>query len=141
MGILTINRIAPGDSQVDSIEKSKSFLRQTVEHTTFRKALENDSWHAHHTRKGDVSVKSWCWLFCWAMTGITSEDAKGQSRWAFRKIFRPVEFDNVSKDGPFHEFARIMRAGTVPDPHDAEEQLMQMLKQHNMLNENGELAF
>ncbi len=141
MGILTINRIAPGHSQADSFDESKSFLQRNVKHKTFQQALENDSWHAHHAREGDVSAKSWCWLFCWAMTGMSSEDAKRESQYAFRSIFGRVEFKNISQDGPFHEFARVMRDGKVPDPHEAEEQLMQMLRQHNMLNENGELDF
>ena len=141
MGILTINRIAPGRSQVDSFAESKAFLKRTVRHETFQQALENDHWHHHDTREGDVSAKSWCWLFCWAMTGLTSEDARRESRYAFRSIFGPGDFNNVSPDGPFHAFAREMREGKFPDPQAAEERLLEMLKQHGMLNEYGELAF
>jgi len=78
-----------------------------VKHDTFQKALTK-YWKV---KDQYATAQSVCWLFCWAKTGMNSQDAMKQSRQIFDRIFQSVTFSDFDKKVP-HEWARKARSRT-----------------------------
>lgn len=61
-------------------------LLSQVTHSAFRKGFDKN-WCVLKT--AEVPAHSICWLFCWAKTGMNSEDTAKQIERIFNQIFDP----------------------------------------------------
>lgn len=95
-----------------------------IKHDTFQKALAE-----HWKVKGQyITAQSICWLFCWAKTGMNSQNAMEQSRQVFDKVFSTVTFSDFDKKVP-HEWAREARYRT----DNIEKELDDLLEGKNII--------
>mgnify|MGYP001806121843 CR=1 FL=1 len=109
--------------RVETSELESHF--KTVEHDTFQKALTE-----HWKVIGDnVKAQSVCWLFCWAKTGMNSQNAMQQSRQVFDKIFQTITFSDFDKKVS-HGWAREARYRT----ENIEEELNDLLSGKHVIN-------
>lgn len=67
---------------------------------------------------GAVDGRSVCWLYCWAKTGMGSQNASEEAQRAFYEIF-DVSFDRFDAKVN-HEWARQARYARDRGPVDAE---------------------
>jgi hypothetical protein len=74
-----------------------------VPHERFQKARSRN-WRVVH---GGVDVRSVCWLFCWAKTGMNSVAAAEGAQQAFDEVL-PFRFDRFDA-AVDHEWAREAR--------------------------------
>lgn len=84
-------------------------LRQlsSIPHNSCRKAIEK---HWRVDENGEVSAQSVFWLFCWAKTGMNSEEARQVSARVVDHLL-PVSFAEL--DGVLdHAYARAARYST-----------------------------
>ena len=63
-------------------------LLQTIPHSTCRSGMFR---HWRVSPAGDVRAQSALWLFCWAKTGMNSQEAAGAAREIFNRLL-PVSF-------------------------------------------------
>jgi hypothetical protein len=87
-----------------SPEEAKRLIL-SIPHRTCAKAVE-DHWSVNETN-GEVRAQSALWLFCWAKTGMNSEDARIVAAQVFDQVM-PLSFarfDTVVD----HEYARECR--------------------------------
>ncbi len=89
-----------------SKEEALKQLR-SIPHNSCRKAIER---HWQVDGDGEVRAQSALWLFCWAKTGMNSEEARQVSVRVFDHLF-PVSFAEL--DGVLdHAYARAARYST-----------------------------
>jgi len=127
MNFLRISDSVSAGSTEDRFSTSVSLLRNAVGHTTFLNGLDNH-WRRHETRENSVMPQSWCWLFCWAMTGDGSASARNESRKAFDTIFNCQNFDLISVDSPKHFGLRELRYAWERSTEDVEQELMLIIQ-------------
>lgn len=79
----------------------------------------NDHWKVE--ANGEVRAQSALWLFCWAKTGMNSEDARIVAGQVFDQLMPMsfAQFDSVVD----HEYAREYRYST----HNIERELQEKL--------------
>jgi len=77
---------------------------QRIQHQRCRDGI---SLHWHVDANGAIDGRSVCWLFCWAKTGMNSQDAAIAARRVFNEIF-DVSFDKFDAKVP-HQWARRAR--------------------------------
>jgi hypothetical protein len=99
------------------VARSRLYL---VSHSAFQKAIENN-WKVDPN--GHVLAQSVCWLFCWAKTGMNSDDARETTRQIFDEIL-DVPFDEFDRKVD-HKWARRARSATG----NIESQLSRLLGQ------------
>jgi hypothetical protein len=79
----------------------------SVQHDKFRKAIARN-WYVD--ANGAIIGRSVCWLYCWAKTGLNSQDAAMKARQLFDEIF-DVSFDRFDAKVN-HQWARRARYDT-----------------------------
>jgi len=108
------------------VEKSElDNLFGEIKHDTFQKAL-TEHWKVSGQ---NVYAQSVCWLFCWAKTGMNSQNAMEQSRQVFDRIFQSVTFSDFDQKVP-HEWAREARYRT----ENIEKELESLLTEKQNIN-------
>lgn len=90
----------------------------SIPHKTCTKAI-NDHWNVRPD--GTVRAQSVLWLFCWAKTGMNSEDARQASAQVFDDVL-PISFAKFDALVD-HQFARLNRYSS----RDIDDELEQML--------------
>ena len=110
------------------VEKSElEKLFGEISHDTFQKAL-TEHWIVNEQY---VTAQSVCWLFCWAKTGMNSQNAMKQSRQVFDRIFQSVTFSDFDQKVP-HEWARVARYRT----ENIEKELNDLLIGNQIVRKN-----
>jgi len=98
-------------------EQEVSSLMDAVSHPTFQNARSNN-WAV---KDGCVRTKNFCWLFCWAKTGLTSPAAKHECEEIFDKIFTDYTYQQLDALGvEFHEWARRARVSNQDELNDSQ---------------------
>jgi hypothetical protein len=95
----------------------------SIPHKTCAKAVE-DHWSVDATT-GEVRAQSALWLFCWAKTGMNSEDARIVAAGVFDQLM-PLsfaQFDAVVD----HEYARECRYTPRNIERELEEKLASLI--------------
>jgi hypothetical protein len=90
----------------------------SIPHKTCAAAIDH---HWSVASDGTVRAQSVLWLFCWAKTGMTSEEARQASVRVFNTIF-PISFVQFS-EAVSHEYARKARYSNG----DIDDELKQLL--------------
>jgi hypothetical protein len=75
-----------------------------VQHEKFHKAIVRN-WYVD--AEGAIDGRSICWLYCWAKTGLNSQDAAMKARQLFNELF-DVSFDRFDAKVN-HQWARDAR--------------------------------
>ena len=90
-----------------------------VEHKKFQKG-RTTHWHIE-TENGNEypTVQSFCWLYCWAKTGMNSSQAKEESERAFNLAFS-FTFAQVDNER-LHALARRLRYAEKLTSEDSNE--------------------
>ena len=108
-----------------SFEESVNLLHGAMRHQTFLEAIE-EHWKPRPGSGHEVLASSWCWLFCWGMTGNGSEIHKKAAQEVFNEIFPAINFRKFRVGGEFHTEAQDMRYR----PGDDEDGLCALLLKH-----------
>ena len=93
----------------------------SIPHKSCAKAVHR---HWNVSPDGKVRAQSVYWLYCWAKTGMNSEEARQPSVRVFDAIL-PVtfaRFDAVTN----HEYARLARYASADIEHELEETLARL---------------
>jgi len=109
-----------------SAEEARRLI-SSIPHKTCAKAM-NDHWEV--AASGEVRAQSTLWLFCWANTGMNSEEARMVAAQVFDQVM-PISFAqfDIVVD---HEYARECRY----TPRDIERELEEKLA-CSILNPSG----
>jgi len=108
-----------------SFEESVNLLHGAMSHATFVEAIR-DHWQPRPEYEQEVLASSWCWLFCWGMTGNGSQIHRLAAQEDFNEIFPAINFGRFRVGGEFHTEARDMRYR----PGDDEDGLCALLLKH-----------
>jgi hypothetical protein len=111
---------------VVSFEESINRLNAAMSHATFLEAI-NEHWNPRPGHDGEALASSWCWLFCWGMTGNGSAIHKKAAQEVFNEVFPAINFRRYRVGGDFHKEAQEMRYR----PGDEEEALRGLLSDHD----------
>lgn len=90
-----------------TIQEAARELRR-LEHESFQDAIK-EHWHVYPD--GQVKAQSVLWLFCWAKTGMNSEEAAEAAEEIFDKIMEKP-FRYCEPRIPHDDFARKYRYST-----------------------------
>ena len=108
-----------------TFEESVNILHGAMRHETFVQAIE-EHWKPHPGFDDEVLASSWCWLFCWGMTGNGSEIHKQAAQDVFNEVFPIMNFRRFRAGGDFHKEAQEMRY-RAGDEEEALQALLQKL--------------
>ncbi len=98
-----------------SFDKSKRLVL-AIPHRSAEKAVENN-WKQGGT--AGVTAQSICWLYCWAKTGLGSEQAARASKEAFNQIFdHSYEWFDSRIDHEWARSARYISRDIEPELHE-----------------------
>ena len=86
-----------------------------VQHEKFHKAIVRN-WYVNGD--GAIDGRSVCWLYCWAKTGMNSQDAAKAARRVFNEMF-DVSFERFDAKVS-HQWARTARYDTDRTAVEAE---------------------
>jgi hypothetical protein len=94
-------------------------LFDTINHQTFQGG-RNRHWQVV-TQNGVefITPQSFCWLYCWAKTGMNSINAKSLAKQVFNAAFS-FSFSEVDNEHLF-ELARRLRYIETPTPEELNE--------------------
>ena len=93
--------------RLDTTAERANALVASIPHKSCTKAIPT---HWIIRSDGSVSAQAVLWLFCWAKTGMNSEDARTHALHAFNEIL-PVRFSDLDLLVD-HAWARTMRYAT-----------------------------
>jgi len=92
-------------------------LLNGIQHNSLNESVLNRKWKPFYVlpnggngKYGEMKAQAVCWLYCWGMTGMNSQQALRDSRYAFNRIFE-ISFEQYPQkiDGEFHQWAREIR--------------------------------
>jgi len=96
-------------------ERTNSIVRR-IPHGSIKDRVIQTRWSAFYVEPngqngtyGEMKAQAVCWLYCWAMNGLNSEDARIYSVQAFNQIFVTQLADFPPMDTEFHNWARDLR--------------------------------
>jgi hypothetical protein len=117
--------LAGGKLESMNLKESKSpadarRLLLSIPHKTCEKGIANN-WEV--ASDGRVRAQSVFWLFCWAKTGMNSQQAREVAVRVFDEIL-PISFAQFDA-AVDHEYARVARYAS----HDIERELEEILRQ------------
>lgn len=120
-GVPSSSDLPAGETAVHLVVSPGDALKElhSLNNKKYLKGL-NEHWHQDENRR--VIAQSVCWLFCWAKSGMSSDNAASESRRIFDTIL-DVKFSEFDKKVD-HEWARAARYRK----EDIETQLVDLLK-------------
>jgi len=97
--------------------KETILLLNGIPHNSINEDVIKERWipfnvppNGSNGKFGEMNAQAVCWLYCWAMTGISSPQAQEYSINAFNRIFElPFERYPQKKNDDFHQWARRIR--------------------------------
>lgn len=96
---------------------------RSIPHKSCGKAIEK---HWRCDEEGNISAQSAFWLFCWAKTGMNSEEARQVSIRVFDNLL-PVSFADLDAIID-HEYARRARYSTCDIEHELRDAVQKITK-------------